>query len=117
MIRIKRIYEPPSAEDGSRILVDRLWPRGISRQEAAISEWMREIAPSTSLRRRFNHDPQKWEEFKERYFQELDARPDLVASLLDQCARTDVTLIYSARDTKYNQAVALAEYLQTHQRP
>ena len=110
-IRVKRIYEPPDRADGYRILVDRVWPRGVSKADASVDAWMREIAPSTELRRWFGHDASCWQEFKQRYFIELDARQDLVAEILSRARRSPVRLIYSARDKDHNQAVALAAYL------
>ncbi|SNS65865.1 Uncharacterized conserved protein YeaO, DUF488 family [Sphingomonas laterariae] len=110
-IRIKRVYEPPAAEDGQRILVDRVWPRGVRRDDAALALWLKDIAPSTELRRWFGHDPARWAEFRRRYRAELDAMPSVVARLRDLAAAGDVTLLYGARDTAHNQAVALADYL------
>ena len=110
-IRVKRIYEPPKPADGTRLLVDRLWPRGVSKEKAAIDSWMKEIAPSTKLRRSFAHDKARWQEFKRRYWAELDAREDLVAEIRALARKGPVTLLYSARDETHNQAVALAEYL------
>ena len=110
-IRTKRIYEPPEPGDGYRLLVDRLWPRGVSRAGAALDAWMKEIAPSTELRRWFAHDVARWPGFKQRYAVELDARRDLVTEILSRARAGPVTLLYSARDTDHNQAVALAEYL------
>ena len=108
MLLIKRAYEPPARSDGRRILVDRLWPRGLSKEKAAIDEWMKEIAPSTQLRRWFAHDPEKWPEFQRRYKRELRARLDLVGEIARGAARGCVTLVYSARDEAHNDAVVLA---------
>ena len=110
-IRVKRIYELPEPADGYRLLVDRLWPRGVSRKSASLDAWMREIAPSSELRAWFGHDVSRWQEFKRRYAVELDARQDLVAEILSLARDRPITLLYSARDTDHNQAVALAEYL------
>ncbi|MDH3740814.1 MAG: DUF488 family protein [Hyphomicrobiales bacterium] len=110
-IRVKRIYEEPAPEDGYRLLVDRLWPRGLSKQNARIDAWMKEIGPSSDLRRWFGHDAERWPEFKARYWAELDARPDLVAEVVSLARAGTVTLLFSARDTGRNQAVALADYL------
>lgn len=110
-LRVKRIYEDPEPADGTRILVDRLWPRGVSKKAAALDRWMKEIAPSHELRKEFGHDPDRWDEFVEAYAEELEDRPELVAELRDLAARETVTLLYSARDTRHNQAVALANYL------
>ncbi|AEA12282.1 hypothetical protein TUZN_0794 [Thermoproteus uzoniensis 768-20] len=108
MIKVKRVYDPPEPGDGLRVLVDRLWPRGVRRD--AVDIWMREVAPSDELRRWFSHDPAKWEEFKARYWRELDENPK-VEELLRLAERGDVTLLYAAR-SPYNNAVALKEYLE-----
>lgn len=110
-IRIKRIYEEPAPEDGYRLLVDRLWPRGVPKQKASIDAWMKEIGPSSDLRRWYGHDAERWPEFKQRYWEELDASPDLVGEVISLARAGTVTLLFSARDTEHNQAVALAEYL------
>ena len=110
-IRIKRIYEPPEPGDGYRLLVDRLWPRGVSNESASLDAWMKEVAPSSELRRWFGHDASRWQEFKRRYAVELGTRQGLVAEILSRARERPVTLIYSARDRDRNQAVALAEYL------
>lgn len=110
-IRIKRAYEKPADDDGYRILVDRLWPRGIKKEDLQIDEWCKDIAPSNELRKWFNHDPARFEEFKAKYFVELDksnAAKDLLRQSADKQA---VTLVYSARDTENNQAVALKQWL------
>jgi uncharacterized protein YeaO (DUF488 family) len=107
-LRLKRAYEPPAPSDGHRILVDRLWPRGLSKERAAIDEWMKEVAPSTELRRWFGHDPERWPEFQRRYKQELLARDDLVREIALQAARGRVTLVFGARDGAHNDAVVLA---------
>jgi uncharacterized protein YeaO (DUF488 family) len=107
LVRIKRIYEPAVKGDGYRILVDRLWPRGISKVAARIDLWMRDIAPSTALRRWFNHDPAKWEEFCERYRAELREQQPLLDAVRQQAKKGPVTLVYSARDERFNQAVVL----------
>jgi uncharacterized protein YeaO (DUF488 family) len=110
-VRVKRIYEPPEPGDGYRLLVDRLWPRGVSRESASLDAWMREVAPTSELRRWFGHDATRWHEFKRRYAVELGARQDLVAEILSLARDRPLTLLYSARDPDHNQAVALAEYL------
>lgn len=110
-IQIKRVYEPASPEDGWRVLVDRLWPRGMTKQRAQADLWLKEAAPSTELRLWFGHDPAKWDEFMRRYHAELEAQPEAVAALLAAAARGRLTLLYSARDETRNQAVALREYL------
>jgi uncharacterized protein YeaO (DUF488 family) len=106
-IRAKRVYEPPSPEDGSRVLVDRLWPRGLHKADAAIDCWLKEIAPSSELRRWFGHDPGRWEEFQRRYQAELSPRPELLEKLRAQAAQGTLTLVYAARDADHNHAVAL----------
>ena len=115
VIRVKRIYEEPAPEDGYRLLVDRLWPRGVSKQSAHLDAWMKEVGPSADLRRWFGHEPARWPEFKQRYGSELDANPDLVAEILSRARTGPVTLLFSARDTERNQAVALADYLAARQ--
>ncbi len=111
-LRIKRVYEEAAQDDGFRVLVDRVWPRGVSRQKANIDVWMKSVAPSTELRKWFGHDRERWDEFKSRYFDELDNGPAGLDQLLRQTRDGIVTLVYSARDTENNQAVALKEYLQ-----
>jgi uncharacterized protein YeaO (DUF488 family) len=112
-LRIKRVYEPPQPEDGARILVDRLWPRGLSRERARVDLWLKEIAPSTTLRRRFHGDPGGWEEFRTAYYAELEepAAQVSVRSLLDQLRCEPVMLLFAARDEARNNAVALKEWL------
>jgi uncharacterized protein YeaO (DUF488 family) len=111
--RIKRVYQPPDDEDGVRVLVDRLWPRGLSRERAQIDLWLKEIAPSDTLRRRFHGDPGNWKEFKTAYFAELEREPaqSAVRDLLDRQTREPVTLLFAARDETRNNAVALKEWL------
>ncbi|NNU59456.1 DUF488 domain-containing protein [Ochrobactrum soli] len=112
-IRLKRIYEAPSAADGYRVLVDRVWPRGITKEKAAIDLWAKDVAPSTDLRKWFDHDPAKWEEFQKRYHRELQNKlPDLTA-LVDKAGDAPLTLLYGAKDEEHNQAVVLHEFLQT----
>jgi len=115
-IRIKRAYEPAAVGDGERILVDRLWPRGLSKRAAAIDQWLREVAPSTALRRWFAHDPARWREFKRRYFAELDAVRDTVHDLALRARSRRITFVYGARDEQHNDAVALREYLRRRYR-
>lgn len=109
---IKRVYEPAGPEDGYRILVDRLWPRGLSKEQVQ-GVWLKDAAPSAALRNWYGHDPAKWPEFKTRYFSELDANPAVVARLKDEAAKGPLTLLYASRNTEINQAVALREYLLT----
>jgi uncharacterized protein YeaO (DUF488 family) len=111
-IRIKRVYEPAEAQDGYRVLVDRLWPRGVSKQDAAIDLWLKEAAPSTVLRKWFNHVPERWDKFKGRYFAELDENGEHLQPLLKAAKEGNITLVYSSRDQKHNQALALREYLE-----
>jgi uncharacterized protein YeaO (DUF488 family) len=108
VLRLKRAYEPASSTDGMRILVDRLWPRGLSRKKAAIDEWVKDVAPSAALRRWFGHDPAKWPEFRRRYRHEITAHPDIVRRIASLASRRRVTLVYSARDELHNDAVVLA---------
>ncbi len=110
-IQVKRIYAASHAQDGFRILVDRLWPRGIKKEQAKIDLWLKEIAPSDSLRKWFNHEPEKWEEFKQRYFKELDQKQDLVDQLSQHTRKGKVTFLFSAKDEAHNNAIALREYL------
>lgn len=111
MIRIRRVYEAPAADDGLRVLVDRLWPRGLHKEEAHIDLWLKEVSPSEGLRRWFGHDPEKWDEFRQRYFAELKERTVPLEMLRRQAAEGTVTLLFGARDIRFNNAVALAEYL------
>jgi len=115
-IRTKRVYEPADPQDGFRVLVDRVWPRGMKKEAVQADLWLKEAAPSTALRKWFNHDQTKWETFKRRYFGELDAKPEIVASLLEKAAKGRLTLLFSARDIESNQAVALREYLLSRSR-
>jgi len=111
MIECKRIYQPPAPQDGVRILVERLRPRGVRRESAAVDHWLKEIAPSPDLRRWFGHDPERWEEFRSRYCRELDTNPQAVDRLLELADRDDLTLVYAARDEPGNSALVLREYL------
>jgi uncharacterized protein YeaO (DUF488 family) len=113
-IAIKRVYEPVSATDGYRILVDRLWPRGLSKDHAAVDLWLKAIAPSTELRQWFGHDPEKWPEFRRKYFAELADHAEELAQIRALAKRRRVTLVYGARETEYNDAVAILEFLQRH---
>jgi uncharacterized protein YeaO (DUF488 family) len=114
VIQVKRAYDPPSQNDGVRVLVDRLWPRGLTKTAAAVDLWLKDLAPSVTLRRWFNHDPSRWAEFTERYAQELDAigaRTPAVAALAAAIRGGKVTLLFGARDTRHNNATALRSYL------
>lgn len=110
--RLKRVHDPVAADDGCRILVDRVWPRGLRREDAAIDQWLREIAPSSELRRWFGHDRARWDEFVRHYHAELDAMPETVAALLEAGRGQAVTLCFGARDRECNNAVALKHYLE-----
>jgi len=111
-VRLKRIYEPPSPADGRRVLVERLWPRGLRKADAALDEWLRDIAPSPELRRWYGHDPQKWPEFRRRYRDELAERTDLLARLRAHASAGPLTLLFAARDTERNSAVVVKELLE-----
>lgn len=111
-IKLKRAYERPEEEDGRRILVDRIWPRGLSKEDAELDLWRKEIAPSDELRKWYGHDPERWEEFRERYFDELDHRGDVVDELSEIASEEVVTLVFAAKDEERNNAVALKEYLE-----
>ncbi|OUI94737.1 uroporphyrin-III methyltransferase [Acetobacter indonesiensis] len=108
---IRRIYDDAQPDDGARVLVDRLWPRGISKDRAALTLWLKDVAPSTALRHWFGHDPARWDEFQKRYRAELDANPDAVQQLLAFARRGKLTLLYGARDTEHNEAVVLLQRL------
>lgn len=112
-IQIKRVYEEPEDADGHRILVDRLWARGLSKEKAQVDVWVKEIAPSTELRRWYGHDPKKWTEFKSRYAAELDANPDKVEEILGEVRMGIVTFLYSSKEEQLNNAVALKEYIES----
>jgi uncharacterized protein YeaO (DUF488 family) len=112
MLRVKRVYEKPAKEDGQRVLVDRLWPRGMKKEEAKIDLWMKEVAPSNALRKSFCHDANKWPEFQKRYRAELKEKRELLAELKKiEKQHGTLTLLYGAKDTKHNQAVVLADVL------
>ena len=111
MLKVKRVYDPPSEADGHRILVDRIWPRGFTKEKARLDEWRKDLGPSDALRRWFAHDPDKWDEFRRRYRDELQHTGhwrDLMA-IAERAKKEDVTLVFSARDLAHNQAVALKE--------
>jgi uncharacterized protein YeaO (DUF488 family) len=111
MIKIKRIYDTPAEDDGFRILVDRLWPRGLTKEKAKVDLWLKEIAPSDQLRKWYAHDPKKWAEFRKRYFNDLDTKRELVNQIGQKMKEGDVTLLYSSKEEKINNAVALKEYI------
>jgi uncharacterized protein YeaO (DUF488 family) len=110
-VRIKRVYEQPDKQDGTRILVDRLWPRGLTKEKASVALWLKEIAPSTELRKWFGHDPDKWKVFETRYRAELAKNEQLLSLLRQEMAKGPVTLLYGAKDQEHNEAVVLQKYL------
>lgn len=111
-IWLRRAYDGPGRQDGTRVLVDRIWPRGVRKDEAAIDLWLKDLAPSTELRRWFGHDPARWDEFRRRYHRELQGRPEALEQLRALARQGRVTLVYGARDQRHNNAVALKEYLE-----
>ena len=113
MIQIKRAYDEVAPEDGTRVLVDRLWPRGKRKEDLALTEWLKEVAPSNELRKWYHHDRDQWEEFKHRYYQELEDRPETWEPLLHMVQDDTLTLIYSAKNRERNNAVALKEFLES----
>ena len=113
-VRLKRAYDPAEPDDGYRVLVDRLWPRGVSKDRARLDEWARELAPSTELRTWFGHDPARFAEFRRRYLEELAARAEKLGELRGRARKGTVTLVYAARDDRHNDAVVLAELLRGH---
>ena len=110
-IKVKRVYEEAAKSDGTRILVDRIWPRGVSKEKAKLDDWIKEVAPSTELRKWFNHEDDLFDEFSKRYKKELEDHKDLTDSLLEIAKKKQLTLIYSAKNEKHNQAVVLKEFL------
>lgn len=114
MIQLKRVYDPAAKNDGTRFLVERLWPRGLKKDAVQVEAWLKDVAPSTELRQWFSHDPAKWPEFRRRYFAELKAHPQAWQPLLATARRGRVTLVYSSHDTEHNNAVALKEFLEQH---
>ena len=112
MIQVKRVYDPVDPKDGMRFLVERLWPRGMKKEAIHMDGWSKDVAPSDALRRWFSHDPAKWEEFRRRYFAELESRPEAWRPLLDVARRGDTTLLCSSRDMQHSNAVALKAYLE-----
>lgn len=111
MIQLKRAYEKPSPKDGERILVERLWPRGLTKEKAAVDLWLKDIAPSTELRKWFGHDPARWEKFRERYRKELEEKKDALQLLKQKAKEGTVTLVYAAHDEEHNGALVLQEFL------
>jgi uncharacterized protein YeaO (DUF488 family) len=116
MIRIKRTYDPAARTDGRRFLVERLWPRGMKKESLVMEEWLKEVAPSTELRKWFGHQPERWAEFQRRYKEELRGNPDAWKVLLDASKKGTVTLLYSAQDTEHNGAIVLRDFLMSRQR-
>jgi uncharacterized protein YeaO (DUF488 family) len=114
MIQLKRVYETPSRKDGVRILVDRLWPRGLTKERAAVKLWLKDVAPSTELRQWFGHDPAKWKQFQVRYRKELRGKKDALAVLKQESEEHTVTLVYGARDEQHNEARVLKDILEGH---
>jgi uncharacterized protein YeaO (DUF488 family) len=114
MIHTKRVYDPALPADGTRVLVERLWPRGIKKEDMKMDEWLKDVAPSTELRRWFGHDPDKWDEFRRRYFLELDAHRPAWQRLVEAARQGPVTLLFSSHDTQHNNAVALKSYVEEH---
>lgn len=112
MIQLRRVYDAPSSEDGTRFLIERLWPRGIKKTSLQLDAWIKEVGPSHELRQWFSHDPKKWKEFLRRYFSELDRNAAAWRSILDAARQGRVTLLFSSHDTEHNNAVALKEYLE-----
>jgi len=114
MIKLKRAYDPASGGDGTRILVERLWPRGVKKEDLQLDAWLKDVAPSTELRKWFSHDADKWTSFQRKYFAELDQKPEALEPILKASSRGRVTVIFSHHDTEHNNAVALKTYLETH---
>jgi uncharacterized protein YeaO (DUF488 family) len=115
VLRVKRVYDTVSDEDGFRILVDRIWPRGMSKERAQIALWLKDIAPSDQLRIWFGHDQEKWSEFKQKYFSELGSKESLITLILGKMSSGNVTLLFGAKEEKFNNAVALKEYIAERQ--
>lgn len=112
MIKVKRVYDPASPSDGRRVLVDRLWPRGMKKEDAAIDEWLKDIAPSNELRKWYAHDPAKWSEFRKRYKAELKDKTEIIDRLRQESRKSTVTLLFSSRETELNNAAALKEFIE-----
>lgn len=116
MLKLKRAYDPVSRADGTRLLVERLWPRGFSKAKLQVDVWLKDVSPSTELRQWFSHDPQKWARFRTRYFRELDSHPQAWRPIVSAARRGTVTLVYSSRDAQHNNAVALMDYVRARMR-
>jgi uncharacterized protein YeaO (DUF488 family) len=115
-LKVKRAYDAPENADGFRVLVDRIWPRGLTKTSARIDLWLKDIAPSAALRKWFGHDPTKWPEFRKRYFRELDEKPEAIAELENLLSKRRVTFVFSARDNEHNNAIALKDYVESKSR-
>jgi len=116
MIKLKRVYDPVTDDDGTRFLVEQLWPRGIKKSDLQMQAWLKDVAPSSSLRQWFSHDPKKWNDFRERYFRELGSNVRALEPLVAAAKQGTVTLLYSSRDTEHNNAVALRDYIEGQSR-
>jgi uncharacterized protein YeaO (DUF488 family) len=114
MIKLKRVYDKRDSSDGVRYLVERLWPRGIKKTELHLDDWLKDVAPSTELRKWFSHDPAKWEQFRRKYFDELDSAPEVCKPIRQAARKGTITLLYSSHDEEHNNAVALKEYIEGH---
>ena len=112
ILKVKRLYDEKSTQDGMRVLVDRVWPRGVKKEDVDYDEWYKELAPSTELRKWFNHDTKKWDDFKKKYFKELKKQHKLLEEIKEKSDGHNVTLIYGAKDKEHNQAVAIKEYIE-----
>jgi uncharacterized protein YeaO (DUF488 family) len=113
MIKIKRVYDDPAKSDGPRFLVDHLWPRGLKKDAVKVKSWIKDVSPSNALRKWFGHDPAKWKQFQRRYFSELDRKPESWQPLMEAAKDNDITLVFGARDTEHNNALALKAYLES----
>jgi uncharacterized protein YeaO (DUF488 family) len=113
-IHVKRAYDKPARNDGFRVLVDRVWPRGVTKEALKVDTWLRNVAPSTRLRKWFGHDPKKWDEFRRRYFKELDADPEDIRLLREKRRGGELTLVFGAKEERFNNAEAIKEYLERH---
>jgi uncharacterized protein YeaO (DUF488 family) len=116
MLKLKRAYDPVSHTDGTRLLVERLWPRGLSKAQLRLDGWLKDVAPTAALRKWFGHDPEKWAQFRTRYFRELDSRPEAWRPIVAAARRGTVTLVYSSHDQQHNNAVALQDYVRAKMR-
>ncbi len=114
MLVVKRVYEPAEKEDGYRILVDRLWPRGLTKAKVAADEWLKDVAPSTELRKWYGHDPEKWKEFQRRYTEELKDKKELLKAIKNRAHKEKVTLLFGAKDEGHNEAIVLRDYITKH---